>query len=293
MSGEAAAGDLEAAPAQANPARRRPSAGPRSSTAPAACSPRAATAARRPSEIARAAGVTEPILYRHFAVQARPLPRLLERPGSGCASSGTRRSRRSPIRRCGYAGMAIALPGSRRTAGRDLEPLDSGARRGQRRPEIRAVHARAPARGARVRRGRASPRAGGRRHPARPRCRRRGLDRSSRSGCCGPSDVRLGGLVERGLRPASAPPGSSGSPVRRRSTDSSSGQARRPARRSHRGGRSLRRSSRETTATTRRLRLCGPAASPGLPSPRISHPYLASRRECEPIRLYRHVQEVK
>ena len=155
------------------------------------------------AEIARATGVTEPVLYRHFASKRELyLACLAAAWEQACVCSGARRSRTRRIRRCGW----------RRSARRTLEARaadrvilidlwiqalseaadDPEIRRGLR-EQVREVHAFV----ADVMRR--SQEAGGVLPATATSTRRRGS--SSRSACSRRSTAASSGLVGRRVRP--------------------------------------------------------------------------------------------
>jgi AcrR family transcriptional regulator len=253
MSGGGPAGDLEAAPAKrtrlAAPERR-------AAILDCACRVFAEGSFRgtTTSEIAGAAGVTEPILYRHFPSKRALYLACYEQTWHQVRELWDAAIASEPDPARWVRRMAIAY----REAGELRDVISSlslqALAEASEDPEIRAF-----------------------------------MRRHLREVHDYVADVHRSAASSARTSAASTRRASSGSRVTR-STDPLAGGSLRPPgeQRSERGLPALPAPLHET-ATTRRLRLCGPAASPGNSSPRIPHPYLASRTGCEPTRLYRHI----
>ena len=179
------------------PAGGRAPAGDRRGCA-AACSRPGSYSGATTAEIAREAGVSEPILYRHFGSKRDLYLACLDEAWAAAARGAS--TRRSRSRATAMPVPAIAL-GSREFHACEraaAEPLDAGADRGGRRTRrSRGLPAAAHARRARLHRRRHPARAGGRRRPGRPRRRRGGVGLHRRACSCSRSPTGSAACSDR------------------------------------------------------------------------------------------------
>ncbi len=226
------------------------------------------------ASIARVAGVTEPILYRHFTSKRALFLACLDESWVRVRELWERAVAEEPEPAHWVRAMALAYRDAAGLRNRHLEPVDPGPGGGERGSGDRRLHEPAPGRHPRVRGRRLSPRAGGRRRGRgpRPRGRRRG------------SSSRSASFVPRTIASAARSTSTSRESARR-ARPGSPGRAHRPRSPADHAFRCPRGRSVPRNGDDPERRLCGPAAPPGHSSPRIPHLYLASRMRCEPTRL--------